>query len=211
MQNYSGIHKPLQKRSEQTAQRILDAFNTLLLEKSLDDITIQEICLHAKAGISSVYARFASKDAMLIALHERLTQTSVSVIGDLVQQFAVQLATADNPQPLLAALYRQYIAFARSNKHIYRAIMLSNHSHAYERIVAQTHQTSKSCFELLSRMSQFPQQGLEERVDVAVRVLSATFQQMWFLGDINPGRIEVSDDALATHLAVMTLRFLRED
>lgn len=208
MTAYDGIRKPLQKRSQQTAERVLEAFDSLLRVKSLDEITLQELSQESKAAISSIYARFNGKDAMLVALHEKITEESVKLISTLMKKFAEGIVQTDNPVPLIAQLMKRYLAFASSNKHIYRAIMLSNHAYAYQRIVAQNHTASQTCFALLSTLPTINKRGLEERVDVAVRLLSSTCQQMWFFGDANPGRLTLNNDQLAKQLATAITPYL---
>lgn len=208
MKNYDGIRKPLQKRSRQTAERVLEAFDALLREKSLDEITMQELSQHSKAAISSIYARFDGKDAMLVALHEAITSESVQLVSDLVTEFSAQIATTQNPAAMIAPLLERYLAFAHDNKHIYRAIMLSNHQYAYERIIAQNHRASSMGYAFLRQLPGINPEGLEERVDIVVRLLSSSFQQLWFFGDANPGRLSFSHQQLAWHLANVITPYL---
>lgn len=208
MKNYDGIRKPLQKRSQQTAERVLEAFDSLLRQKSLDEITMQELSLESKAAISSIYARFDGKEAMLVALHEDITARSVQLVADLVTAFSEGMINSKNPVEMIAPLLERYLRFAHDNKHIYRAIMLSNHQFAYERIIAQNHRASSMGFALLSRIPGINPEGLEARVDIAVRLLSSSFQQLWFFGDANPGRLTFSHEQLAQQLAKLITPYL---
>lgn len=208
VKNYDGIHKPLQKRSQQTAERILEAFDTLLRSKSLDEITIQELSAESKAAISSIYARFNGKDAMLVALHEKTTAQSVQLVTELLQRFSRELVQAETVPTLITTLLETYIGFAASNKHIYRAIMLSNHAYAYERIIAQNHAASRLGFEMLKTVPFVNKEGLEERVDMSIRLISATCQQMWFFGNKNPSRLELSNEQLAKQLSSVITHYM---
>lgn len=208
MSTFDGIHKPLQKRSELTARRILEAVDALLREKPYDQITIQEVSQRSGAGISSIYARFSGKEALLIALHETLTASSVAVVDSLIRAFAASLRDQQDPVVALSMLYERYIAFARSNRHLYRAIMMTDQGHAYERIAAQTRHASALCHELLRDVPGIKGEGLDLRVDVMMRMLSASFQQIWFLGDVYPTARPMSDTAFAHELAIMTLPYL---
>lgn len=208
VKNYDGIHKPLQKRSQQTAERILEAFDTLLRVKSLDEITIQELSAESKAAISSIYARFNGKDAMLVALHEQTTTQSVQLVTELLQRFSRETLQPETMPALITSLLETYISFAASNKHIYRAIMLSNHAFAYERIIAQNHAASRLGFEFLKTKPFVRQEGLEQRVDMAVRLISATCQQMWFFGNKNPSRLDLSTEQLAHELSAVISPYL---
>jgi len=56
---------PQQDRSSRTEQRILDATKRLMAERPFHEITVAEIAREADASVSSFYARFRSKEALL--------------------------------------------------------------------------------------------------------------------------------------------------
>ncbi len=62
---------PLQTRSQQTLDRILDAAAALLEEKSFEAMTIQDIVERAGCSVGAFYGRFKDKDALLHALDAR--------------------------------------------------------------------------------------------------------------------------------------------
>ncbi len=64
-------NQALQRRSKATESRLLDAAESLLEQAEWDDISIAEIALAAGSSVGGVYARFPSKDALLLALHQR--------------------------------------------------------------------------------------------------------------------------------------------
>lgn len=77
---------PKQARSAQTLERILDACEDLLRERSFDELTLLDICAAADVSSSSVYARFRGKDAILGAVQDRFRAR----VGDaLVEAMAV--------------------------------------------------------------------------------------------------------------------------
>lgn len=65
------IKKPVQVRSLKTQEKILDAFEALLKDYFLDDITVRQIA--KKAGITpgALYRRFENKEALLPVLYAR--------------------------------------------------------------------------------------------------------------------------------------------
>ncbi len=62
---------PLQTRSRQTYDRILDAAAALLEEKSFEAMTIQDIVRRAGCSVGAFYGRLKDKDALLHALDAR--------------------------------------------------------------------------------------------------------------------------------------------
>lgn len=64
-------HTPRQERSRQTHEALLDAAEELGIEKTYEQISIQEIAAQAGFTSGAFYARFKSKRALLWALMDR--------------------------------------------------------------------------------------------------------------------------------------------
>src|SRR5437879_6426356 len=69
-------HLPHQERSRATRDRILGALALLLEHKRFDAITTAELTRVARCSMSSLYARFPTKDALLSAFHNRFFENS---------------------------------------------------------------------------------------------------------------------------------------
>jgi AcrR family transcriptional regulator len=65
------LRPPLQNRSRETLERVLDAGEKLLIEKGWDGFTVQEVSRRSKVSIGSIYARAPSKEALLLAIYDR--------------------------------------------------------------------------------------------------------------------------------------------
>ena len=61
----------LQDRSSRTEQRILEATEKLMALRQFHEISVSEIAREAKASVSSLYARFPSKESLLGAVYAR--------------------------------------------------------------------------------------------------------------------------------------------
>jgi AcrR family transcriptional regulator len=70
----AGISLPLQERSWETYQRILDAAERLLGERDFESIRMEELLAEAGVTFGSFYARFQGKQALQSALVERYRQ-----------------------------------------------------------------------------------------------------------------------------------------
>lgn len=57
---------PRQPRSRQTEARILHAFGELLAESRFEDVSVQQVAGRAGVSVGGFYARFASKDELLL-------------------------------------------------------------------------------------------------------------------------------------------------
>jgi len=68
------LRPPLQNRSRETLERVLDASEALLVEKGWDGFTVQEVSRRSKVSIGSIYARAPSKEALLLAVYDRAVE-----------------------------------------------------------------------------------------------------------------------------------------
>lgn len=64
--------KPLQSRSRESLERVLMAGVELLAERGYDDLSIADVSTRSAVSVGSIYARFASKADLFVALQERM-------------------------------------------------------------------------------------------------------------------------------------------
>ena len=65
------IRPPLQRRSQESLERVLQAGFELLKEQGFEGFTLQEVSRRAGVSIGSIYARVPSREALIIAIYER--------------------------------------------------------------------------------------------------------------------------------------------
>lgn len=65
------LRAPKQQRSQRTTDRVLDALESLLRERSFEEITIRMLLERAGTSTGSFYARFSGKQALLPVLYDR--------------------------------------------------------------------------------------------------------------------------------------------
>ncbi len=112
MSTASGFTPPVQRRSELTLQRMLEAARDALAEdKSLDDLTLQELTGRAGVTVGAFYQRFPSKAAFL----EYLEEEAYREIGE--RGAALFMAPPPEPPPPV----REYLeTFVSGMAGIYR-------------------------------------------------------------------------------------------
>lgn len=81
----SSVIAPRQGRSLATLNRLLDAAENLLNERSLEEITVADIVARAGSSVGSFYARFPTKDALVIALLERFHRQMDLAVVELAE------------------------------------------------------------------------------------------------------------------------------
>jgi AcrR family transcriptional regulator len=114
-------HLPRQERSRATRDRILGALALLLEHKRFDAITTAELTRAARCSMSSLYARFPTKDALLTAFHDRFFQNSVQQVDAALAAIeAAKLPLEERVRHLLSFFVRSY----REHRGLLRSLVL---------------------------------------------------------------------------------------
>jgi len=69
-----------QRRSQDTHDNIVEAFRALLGTEDFDDISVAQIAKRAGSSVGGVYARFASKEALLLPVIDEILGESTSAL-----------------------------------------------------------------------------------------------------------------------------------
>ena len=110
---------PLQKRSEATLARILEAARALLATRDLDDITVEDIARQAGVSVGSLYTRFKGKDELLTHL---LDATQRAQVQQLAEVLAAERWTGVGLAERLAWLVETLQASGRASPGLIRAV-----------------------------------------------------------------------------------------
>ena len=105
---------PVQGRSQQTVQRVLDAASSLLQQVPLDEVTTTRIATEAGLSIGALYRFFPDKQAIIDAIAVRhVEQFRASLAGTVLKTVASHLARLQKPNPaaILDAIIDAYIVY----------------------------------------------------------------------------------------------------
>lgn len=205
----NAIRLPLQTRSREKMDRVLNALEEILDEKSFEKITLQELAARAGVGISSIYARFADKKTLMLAVHERLNEQAKECIAGLTDPESWKGAEVET---VVSKSLLRIVKFYRKHKHIVRAADLVDLPFVYERIASAQHAASERFAALVAlKMPDVPRATIERRVDAAVRVVTAVMHQELLFGSAMPVRRTVSDTELRRQLTTVVLALLKAD
>ncbi len=115
------ISPPRQARSQETLDRLLDAAEALLGEKSFDDVGVAEVAQRAGSSVGSFYARFADKPALLHALQERFVIEGMATADDAFDPARWEGAKAAE---IVAAVVAFLVRIHRDRRGLMRALLL---------------------------------------------------------------------------------------
>ena len=114
--------RPPRALAGEVEERILDAAETVFLERGFDGASVDEIADVARAGKPTIYARFPGKEALFVAVMARKVREkatsyeSIAPIGATIEEHLASIATAILRNVLAAetvGLARAAIAEAR--------------------------------------------------------------------------------------------------
>lgn len=115
------VTPPRQQRSQDTLEALLRASQRLLETKSFKEVTINRIIREAGSSSGSFYARFADKNALLHALHERFCDHAREKVRQLVTTIAPGTVCLED---LTLVLMEELIRTHSSNRGVLRAALM---------------------------------------------------------------------------------------
>jgi len=190
------VHPPRQDRSRRAQRAALDAFEALLAERPLSRVTMQDVADRAHLSITSVYARFDGKDALVLALHERVIGEAIAQLDALVYESAGPVLV----EGVVATLVDGLLAFAHDHAHVFRAVLVAGDDETNERAAAFIRAGSERVARLLMPRLAAPHATAEHDIDFAWRCTVAVLQQEWALDGVDPSRFPLSRPELSIRL-----------
>ena len=119
------VRPPKQERSQETLGRIFAAARSVLETKSFDEATLSEIVERAGVTVGAFYARFADKEALLLALEAGLYEAIRADVDVLNHSLDVEdLSLGDFIREMLGLFARRY----REDRGVVRAVVLRSRS-----------------------------------------------------------------------------------
>ena len=194
------IRPPLQRRSQESLERVLQAGLEVLQEQGFDGFTLQEVSTRAGVSIGSIYARVASREALIMAIYERTMAWTEeneqlerdSLREDLSPRERIETIVTDMANNMLghADILRVFMRQAPINPDI------------WQRGAEKSHETSK-VFEraILEHREEINHPEPDLAVDVAWRMVYCTIARRITHGPKFESPRTVSDRKLVRELA----------
>ncbi len=195
------IRPPLQRRSQESLERLLRAGLEVLQEVGFEGFTLQEVSRRAGVSIGSIYARVPNRDALILAIYERAMgllleeeaqfERDSSAEGHSPRE-VIERLVSDMATIMLgnAAMLRVFMRQAPINPEIWRRG--SAHSHTTAHLFAAA---------MLRRREEIKHPDPELAVDVAYRMVYCAIARRITHGPQFESPYEVSDEQLVRELA----------
>jgi AcrR family transcriptional regulator len=192
------VMAPKQARSTESMQRILQALEQLLEQKSFSDITMAEIEAKSGCGIATIYARFRDKDSILAALHESISERFRAGIDEATDRARWEGKSVEEASLKIA---RGIVAHYARNRNLLRAIMLLDDMEVYERAASLIRHASARIQTVVARKDKLDSKAYERQVDLGTKAAYALLQQRLVFHPIATGRFATDDREFAADLA----------
>jgi AcrR family transcriptional regulator len=197
------LRQPLQARSRQSQERVLATFGAMLAKQPFERITIADLARRAGVAVTSIYARFEDKRALVLALHERHVEETMRFTDALLapgRWEGADLAT------IVGRIIAGVVAHQRPRAHLLRTVLLVNDRDVEVRVAhLMQHGSERLAALLRPHLVRIPTEARDRAVDFALRAVIAVLQQRLIFPNTEPGRYRLSDKELARRLTDLVL------
>jgi len=204
-------HPALQARSQRTASRVLSATRALLARRGLDELSVAEIAARAGVSIGGFYARFSSKEAVLVQLCD----------DRFFSRFLAQLETTLDPAlmagtaipEMLDLFHATAIAAFRANRHVLRELARFSRTMPDATFRERVNQFNQAVHRhlsalLLARAREIHHPEPRLAVDLAIVAVSAVMREQVLFSALRPDVQAISDQRLAAELTTLCCGYL---
>jgi len=200
----------VQARSQRTQRRILEATEELLAERLFEQVSVQEIAARAGVSVGALYARFASKAALVPCLQERYTLASHAMAKRVMDPRRWEGRPLDVRARVAA---RFLVRVYRHNRGLLRALFLDWRTQP-EKITDADRAARATFFDRLAApflacRDEITAVDPDRSVRLAIAMVMATCRDLFLSGNQFPHAVEASDRWLSDELARAFLAYLR--
>jgi AcrR family transcriptional regulator len=203
---------PRQPRSRQTEERILRAFGELLAEARFEDVSVQQVAGRAGVSVGGFYARFASKDDLL--LHAMYAGYVRDAVADAEQVLDPARWDGIGIAPIAEAYFALMLRAARDHEQVLREIVHRTRGNPdtvrdSTAWAAFRHGVHEPFRRLVSdRVGEVRHPDPPFALRFAFSACSSALRESVLFGHMQPSMGEVDEDTMARELARMFCRYL---
>lgn len=174
------VSPPLQKRSRETLEALLQAAESLLLDRSFADVTVTQIVREAGSSSGSFYARFRDKTALLHALHQRFVERGIAQAEQWLSSLGGEkVSLAELAGTVVDSLVRTFAA----ERGVIRAVLIESLKDAA--FAARAREFVSTVSRLAASSLDVPEPAAAStaaRIEVGVLTVMALLEQDLFFG-----------------------------
>ena len=174
------IHKPKQKRSELTKEKILDTALKLFCQKGYYKVSTNEIARASNISIGNLYFYFKNKDSIFLEILNRYHQSFLQIHDDFLHEMEY---AEEHPKQFLRRLIEMIIANHENSRDLNREIQILSLSDATvaDVLKKQQEQTENTVFCYFEKYrDKFQVQDLEAAASITFTLINSVVDQIVF-------------------------------
>ena len=203
------VRSPSQPRSRLTLNRLLDAAEALLGDRTFDELTVTQVVRRANSSVGSFYARFPHKEALLGALYERHQQ---QMIAQLDEELSVERWAGVPLAVMIERIVERMVRLYRSQRGLLRALVLFGYAHPDWRYADERERgrlAVSRIAELIAERRRKLTHADPARVEsLGVLSVLATLREVILFSERTSSAIQLSDERLAKELSIQFCTYL---
>lgn len=208
----TSTRRPRQPRSRQTEERIVRAFGELLGSARFEDVSVQQVAGRAGVSVGGFYARFASKDDLLMhAMYAGYVQDALALADDVLKPERWQ---GQGIAPIAQAYFGLMLRAARDHGPVLREIVHRTrgnprtvaHSPAWAAFRRGVHEPFRRL--LAERMDEIRHADPPFALRFAFSAVSSALRESVLFGHMEPSMGPVDEETMARELARMFCGYL---
>jgi AcrR family transcriptional regulator len=194
------IRPPLQRRSAESLERVLQAGLDVLTDIGFEGFTLLEVSRRAGVSIGSIYARVPSREALILAIHER----AMASMTEQEQQFERDSAREGlSPRELVETLVADMANIMLRNGRMLRVFMRQApmNTEIWKRGAENSHVTAQLFRAALeSHRDDLRHPDPDLGIDIGYRMVYCTIARRITHGPQFESGVEVTDEELVREL-----------
>lgn len=202
------VHAPQQARSQRTMENILDAAERILLERGLDAVTVPEVVKAAGSSVGAFYTRFPDKRALLETVHQRACERSLTQAGELLDPARWADASVRDLVHAGVKLAVDVFGSRRNIMNAFAEAFAGDPGFAGRRASTALAIGERLSALVLSKRSEIGHPHPRRAVEMALRVVTATFEQRNAFAVSGLPEVAIADAVLARELERMLCAYL---
>ena len=205
----AALREPKQARSVETCNRLLDAAEAIMEEKSFDEATIEDIVSRAGLTTGAFYARFRNKEALFRHLEDRMTSEFIAIFSEVTAGTGTAARGGELLRRIIAVWASEYVR----RRPVARALVLRSHTDVpiHRRLQNLNRLNHARTIRGLTRDNAIRHPNRAVAVDFAMLAARSVLREAILFREVWPGRPPLSVDALVRELTRMTLAYLGID
>lgn len=185
---------------------MIDAGRTLLFDHSLEDLSLEMVCLHAGTTVGAFYGRFENKRAFFVTMQRIQVIGAEAALADFVRRHE---GSDVSLEVLCEEMVSMTVRRFRENLGVVRASLQHTEEGTWEMFKALGNRYRAALAVKFSpNLTHIPHAQRELRIKFAYQAMAGTLVHAVLN---NPGPLTLDDDELTRELARMIYEYLRAE